>query len=86
MSVDTYQVKVEQDLEAIADFLRRNGRPEPYWTTEQATQEFEFLGFCYGVAVVRRKADGKKGTLVWADGEAALGQGHYGRLYFEFRE
>lgn len=88
MSTPTEQYELQKQLDrvAIAAFLEQHGHPEPYWTTDEATQEFEFLGFCYGVASVRRRSDGVKGSLVWADGDAVLGSGHYGRLYFGFHE
>lgn len=33
------------------------------WTTEELRQQFEVLGFAMPLAVVKRKSDGKKGSL-----------------------
>jgi hypothetical protein len=48
-----------------------------YWTTEQLRQEFEVLGFQAPYVVVRRMADGVKGSLEFQ---------HSPRIYFNWRE
>jgi hypothetical protein len=45
------------------------------WDTHQLTQDFEVIGFAAPLVVVRRKADGGKGSLEFQ---------HYPRLYFNF--
>ena len=45
------------------------------WDTEQLTQDFEVIGFLAPFVVVRRKADGLKGSLEFQ---------HRPRLYFNF--
>lgn len=36
---------------------------EQTWDTETLQRDFEVLGFALGMCVVRRKSDGKRGTL-----------------------
>lgn len=45
------------------------------WDTEELAQEFEVLGFLAPYGVVRRKADGQKGSLEFQ---------HHPRFYFNF--
>lgn len=45
------------------------------WTTEEMQQDFEVLGFSMGFVVVRRRADGRKGSLHFT---------HSPRFYFGF--
>jgi len=45
------------------------------WDTEQLSQRFEVLGFLAPFVVVRRKADGMKGSLEFQ---------HLPRFYFNF--
>ena len=45
------------------------------WTTEQLGQEFQVIGFLAPLVVVRRKADGVKGSLEFQ---------HTPRFYFNF--
>ena len=45
------------------------------WDTEQLRQDFEVIGFLAPLVVVRRKADGVKGSLEFQ---------HTPRLYFNF--
>jgi hypothetical protein len=47
------------------------------WDTQQLAQEFEVIGFMAPLVVVRRKADGVKGSLEFQ---------HNPRLYFRFQE
>lgn len=46
------------------------------WTTDEARRDFEFLGFSMGIAVVRRKSDGERGSLDFT---------HMPRFYFGFQ-
>lgn len=45
------------------------------WDTTQLQDEFEVLGFCAPYIVVKRKADGQRGTLTFQ---------HRPRFYFSF--
>lgn len=47
------------------------------WSTSELTEDFEVLGFMAPFVVVRRLADGKKGTLTFQ---------HMPRFYFEWVE
>ena len=47
------------------------------WDNQQLSAEFEVLGFMAPFVVVRRKSDGKKGSLMFQ---------HYKRYYFSFKE
>ena len=46
------------------------------WDTQQLAQDFEVIGFLAPLVVVRRKADGMKGSLEFQHGPP--------RLYFSF--
>jgi hypothetical protein len=46
------------------------------WTTEELQRDYEVVGFAAPFVVVRRKADGVKGTLEFT---------HSPRVYFGFR-
>jgi hypothetical protein len=46
------------------------------WTTEELAEEFEVIGFMAPLAVVRRKADGVKGSVEFQ---------HQPRFYFDFK-
>ena len=46
------------------------------WTTEELSQDFEVIGFLAPLVVVRRKSDGKKGSLEFQ---------HSPRFYFNFK-
>jgi hypothetical protein len=45
------------------------------WTTDELREEFEVIGFMAPFCVVRRKADGKKGSMEFT---------HNPRFYFNF--
>lgn len=45
------------------------------WDTDQLREEFEVIGFGAPLVVVRRKADGQKGSMMFQ---------HHPRLYFGF--
>ena len=51
--------------------------PEGAMTTDQMREQYEALGFMAPYVVVRRKSDGKKGTLEFT---------HNPRWYFNFVE
>jgi hypothetical protein len=46
------------------------------WTTHELSQDFEVIGFMAPFVVVRRKSDGKKGSLEFQ---------HSPRFYFGFK-
>jgi hypothetical protein len=46
------------------------------WTTDEPAQEFEVIGFMAPLVVVRRKADGVKGSLQFQ---------HNPRMYFDLQ-
>ena len=46
------------------------------WDTQELAQDFEVIGFLAPLVVVRRKADGRKGSLEFQHGPP--------RLYFSF--
>lgn len=50
---------------------------EQTWDTDQLRQDFEVLGFAAPFVVVRRRSDGKKGSLEF---------NHNPRIYFGWRE
>ncbi len=47
------------------------------FTTEEATEKFDFIGFMAPFTVVKRKEDGVKGTLTFQDRP---------RFYFDFQK
>ena len=57
-----------------ADFEAEYGR---VWNTSELGTDFEVLGFMAPFVVVKRKADGAKGSLMFA---------HSPRFYFSFTE
>jgi hypothetical protein len=46
------------------------------WDTDEMCRDFEAIGFAAPLVVVRRRADGKKGSLMFQ---------HNPRFYFNFR-
>ena len=54
--------------------VKREERKE--WNTDQFTEDFEVIGFAAPFVIVRRRADGVKGTLEFT---------HSPRLYFDFQ-
>lgn len=50
---------------------------EQTWTTAELTRDFEVIGFAAPFVVVRRKSDGKKGSLEFT---------HSPRSYFGWKE
>ena len=75
-------------MSQLTDLLRQqmveSGQPqkdlaaddEQKWTTAEMTAEFDVLGFQAPFVVVRRKSDGKRGTLEFT---------HSPRTYFGWR-
>jgi hypothetical protein len=59
-----------------AELAAKVAAGERVWTTQEMTKEFEALGFMAPFIVVRRRADGVKGSLMFT------GQP---RLYFGWR-
>jgi len=53
------------------------------WDTQSLQEDFEVLGFAYYLCVVKRKSDGKSGTL---DFHTVEDDGKYVRKYFNFQE
>jgi hypothetical protein len=49
----------------------------PTWTTGELQRDFEVLGFRAPLVAVRRKSDGKRGTLEFK---------HSPRVYFDWQE
>ena len=65
---------LESDIQET-ERKRLEARYGPVWDTEQLSAEFEVVGFIAPYAVVRRKSDGRKGSLEFQ---------HHPRLYFNF--
>lgn len=51
------------------------------WTKDEMLEDFDVLGFAYGMCVVKRKSDGAKGTLQFGTFEDDPV-----RYYYDFRE
>ena len=54
------------------------------WTKEEMLAEFDVQGFALGLAIVRRKSDGRLGTLDFEGRHTD--DGHLVRYYFGFQE
>jgi hypothetical protein len=52
-------------------------------TKDQMLEQYEVLGFAYGMCVVQRKSDGVKGTLDFGDHTLDNGRTRY---YYNFVE
>ena len=63
--------------EMPAELIERVEAGEEVWDTEALRESFEVLGFMAPFVVVRRKADGVRGTLMFT---------HQPRYYFGFEE
>jgi hypothetical protein len=75
----TEPIRRERLVEINADPGSREALEAQYgqvWDTEQLGREFEVIGFMAPLVVVRRLADGVKGSLEFQ---------HNPRLYFSFR-
>jgi hypothetical protein len=74
----TEPIRRERLAEINADPGTREALEAKYgkvWTTEELAEEFEVIGFMAPLVVVRRKADGVKGSLEFQ---------HQPRLYWGF--
>jgi hypothetical protein len=49
---------------------------ERVWSTDELSEDFEVIGFSAPLVVVRRRSDGRKGSLEFQ---------HNPRLYFDFQ-
>lgn len=73
----------QEEHDALAEMSEEDARKwmeERYgevWTTKEATTAFDFDSFMAPYAVVTRKSDKKKGTLMFV---------HSPRFYFNFKE
>lgn len=64
-------------LVAVTNAENDDDIPSPKWTTEELTLEFEVVGFMAPFVHVRRRSDGKTGTLMFR---------HSPRIYFGWEE
>jgi len=76
MANDDYRKLLIETGQPQADLAANT---EQTWDTDQLRADFEVIGFAAPFVVVRRKADGKKGTLEFVPGE-------HPRLYFGWVE
>jgi hypothetical protein len=79
MSDPTEPIRRERLKEINAEPGTREALEAQYgkvWTTDELAAEFEVIGFMAPLVVVRRKADGVKGSLEFQ---------HHPRLYFNFQ-
>jgi len=74
--VDNINSAIESDNEE-AERKRLESQYGQVWDTSQMTAEFEAIGFMAPLVVVRRRSDGKKGSLQFQ---------HRPRFYFNFSE
>jgi len=80
MNDPTEQLRRERLAEINGDPSGREALEAAYrqvWTTQELSQEFEVIGFAAPLVVVRRKSDGKLGSLEFQ---------HQPRFYFNFTE
>lgn len=63
--------------EMPAELASRVAAGEKVWTTAEMNDEFEAIGFMAPFIVVRRRADGVKGSLLFT---------HQPRFYFAWRQ
>lgn len=80
MDDPTEQLRRERMVEIAAEVDSREAleaRYGPVWDTAELTKDFEVIGFAAPLIVVRRKSDGKKGSLEFQP---------HPRLYFNFEE
>lgn len=62
----------------IKNYDSERGLSGQTWDTGQLQADFEVLGFSAPFVVVKRKSDGKRGTLEFKHGPP--------RIYFDFQE
>jgi len=68
---------IRREMLATRQPQRDLERAEYRWDTDQMREEFEVIGFLAPFVAVRRKSDGKVGTLCFT---------HSPRFYFDFVE
>lgn len=79
MSDPTESIRRERLAEINADPGRREALEAQYgqvWTTTELSLDYEVLGFAAPLVVVRRKSDGRMGSLEFQ---------HHPRFYFNFQ-
>jgi hypothetical protein len=79
MTDPTEPIRRERLVEINADPGSKDALEKQYgqvWTTTELAQVFEVIGFMAPLVVVRRKADGVKGSLEFQ---------HQPRMYFSFK-
>jgi hypothetical protein len=79
MADPTEPIRRERLAEINAEPGTREGLEAQYgkvWTTDELSEEFEVIGFMAPLVVVRRKADGVKGSLEFQNAP---------RYYFNFK-
>ena len=77
MEDNTEQARRALLPEMPAELLARVQQGEQVWSARELSQEFEVLGFMAPFVVVRRRSDGKRGTLMFT---------HEPRYYFGWQE
>lgn len=80
MSDETENIRRQQQGEINANPGSREALEAKYgkvWSTDELQAEFEAIGFAAPYIVVRRKSDGKKGSLMFQ---------HHPRFYFNWQE
>ena len=80
MNDPTEQLRRERQAEIVAEAGGREFLEARYgqvWSTAELTTDFAVIGFAAPLVVVRRKADGQKGSLEFQPNP---------RLYFNFVE
>lgn len=65
MSDPTEQIRRELLAEMPAECVAAAERGEPVWTTAEMQAEFEVLGFSAPLVVVRQRASGLVGSLMF---------------------
>ena len=79
MSDPTESIRRERVAEINAEPGSREALETEYgqiWSTDELSRDFEVLGFMAPLVVVRRKSDGRKGSLEFQ---------HNPRFYFNFQ-
>lgn len=79
MSDPTETIRRQEAAKINADPGSREALEAQYgqvWDTEELTRDFEVIGFMAPFVAVRRKSDGRKGSLAFQ---------HRPRFYFQFQ-
>ena len=79
MSDNTEQLRTQRIVEINSDEITRESLKKKHgevYSTSEMTESFDALGFMAPYVVVRRKADGAKGSLEFS---------HNPRFYFNFQ-